>query len=145
MNARWTVVVGVDGSAAALRAVRWAVPEARRRRAVLHLVTAVAWTEDRLVGVPGLGQAPYGQYLRTAAENGLAAAEAAALEADPDLPVERELVLGFPAGVLLERSQTAELLVVGDHGAQAGGRVVDGVQLEGSAARRTGEDVEHAH
>ena len=116
MNARRTVVVGVDGSAAALRAVRWAVPEARRRRAVLHLVTALAWTEDRLVGLPGLGQAPYGQYLRTAAENGLAAAEAAALEADPDLPVERELVLGFPGGVLLERSQTAEMLVVGDHG-----------------------------
>ena len=116
MNARRTVVVGIDGSAAALRAVRWAVPEARRRRAVLHLVTALAWTDDRLVGLPGLGQAPYGQYLRTAAENGLAAAEAAALEADPDLPVERELVLGFPAGVLLERSQTAELLVIGDHG-----------------------------
>jgi nucleotide-binding universal stress UspA family protein len=116
MNARRTVVVGVDGSAAALRAVQWAVPEARRRRAVLHLVTALAWTEDRLVGVPGLGQAPYGQYLRTAAENGLAAAEAAALEADPDLPVERELAIGFPGGVLLERSQTAEMLVVGDHG-----------------------------
>ena len=87
--------------------------------------------------MPGLGQAPYGQYLRTAAENGLAAAEAAALEADPDLPVERELVLGFPAGVLLERSQTAELLVVGDHGR---GRIASAVagSVAISVAARSG-------
>ena len=116
MNARRTVVVGVDGSPEALRAVRWAVPEARRRQAVLQLVTAFAWTEDRLVGLPGLGQAPYGRYLREAAEKGLAAAGDVATEVDPEVPVERELVLGIPAGVLLERSQTAELLVVGDHG-----------------------------
>ncbi len=137
MNARRTVVVGVDGSAAALRAVRWAVPEARCRRAVLHLVTALAWTDDRMVGVPGLGQAPYGQYLRTAAEHGLAAAEAAALEADPDLPVERELVLGFPGGVLLERSQTAEMLVVGDRGR---GRIASAVagSVAISVATRSG-------
>lgn len=116
MNARRTVVVGVDGSPQALRAVRWAVPEARRRQAVLQLVTALAWTEDTLDELPGLGQAPYGRYLREAAEKGLVAAADVAAEVDPDVPVERELVLGFPAGVLLERSQTAELLVVGDHG-----------------------------
>ena len=116
MNARRTVVVGVDGSPQALRAVRWAVPEARRRQAVLQLVTALAWTEDPLDGLPGLGQAQYVQYLREAAEKGLVAAADVAAEVDPDVPVERELVLGFPAGVLLERSQTAELLVVGDHG-----------------------------
>jgi nucleotide-binding universal stress UspA family protein len=116
MNARRTVVVGVDGSEEALRAVRWAVPEARRRRAVLRLVTAFAWTDDRLVGLPGLGGAPLGEHLRAAAEKGLAVAEAAAAEADHDLPVERELVIGFPSGVLREQSRTAELLVVGDHG-----------------------------
>ncbi len=116
MNARRTVVVGVDGSPQALRAVRWAVPEACRRQAVLQLVTALALTEDTLDELPGLGQAPYGQYLREAAEKGLVAAADVAAEVDPDVPVERELVLGFPAGVLLERSQTAELLVVGDHG-----------------------------
>ena len=116
MNARRTVVVGVDGSPEALRAVRWAVPEARRRQAVLQLVTALAWTEDPKVGLPALSKAPYGQYLREAAEKGLAAAADVATEVDPDVPVEREVVLGFPAGALLERSQSAELLVVGDHG-----------------------------
>src|SRR3954447_4672261 len=94
MNARRTVVVGVDGSAGALRAVRWAIPEARRRQAVLHLVTAFAWTEDCLLALPGMGSAPYGQYLRAAAERALVAAEAAAADADPDLTVERELALG---------------------------------------------------
>ena len=116
MNARRTVVVGVDGSPQALRAVRWAVPEARRRQAVLQLVTALAWTEDPMVGLPALSKAPYGQYLREAAEKGLAAAGDVATEVDPDVPVEREVVLSFPAGALLERSQAAELLVVGDHG-----------------------------
>jgi nucleotide-binding universal stress UspA family protein len=119
MNAedrRRTVVVGIDGSAEALRAVRWAVPEARRRRATLRLVTAFAWTDDRMVGWPGLGQTAYGDRLRAFAENGLTAAADVATELDPDLPVERDLVLGFPGVVLVEQSRGAELLVVGDRG-----------------------------
>ena len=99
MNAedrRRTVVVGIDGSEEALRAVRWAVPEARRRRATLRLVTAFAWTDDRMVGWPGLGQTAYGDRLRALAENSLTAAADLATELDPDLPVERDLVLGFP-------------------------------------------------
>src|SRR5690242_17210447 len=111
-----TVVVGVDGSAQALRALRWAAPEARRRRAALRLITAFAWTDDRLVGLPALGSAPYGEHLRSAATKALAVAAAAAAEADPDVPVVQELVPGFPGGVLLEESKTAELLVVGDSG-----------------------------
>ena len=117
MNAedrRRTVVVGIDGSEEALRAVRWAVPEARRRRAALRLVTAFAWTDDRMVGWPGLGQTAYGDRLRALAENSLTAAADLATELDPDLPVERDLVLGFPGGVLVEQSRDAELLVVGD-------------------------------
>src|SRR4249920_465512 len=111
-----TVVVGVDGSSDALRAVRWAVPEARRRQAVLRLVTAFAWTDDRMIGMPWIGQAPYGERLRAAAERGLAAAAALAAELDPELPVEQELALGFPGGVLVDRSRTAELVVVGERG-----------------------------
>lgn len=111
-----TVVVGVDGSAQALRAVRWAAPEARRRRAALRLITAFAWTDDRMVGLPALGSAPYGEHLRSAATKALAAAAATAAEADPDVSVVQELVPGFPGGVLLEESKTAELLVVGDSG-----------------------------
>jgi nucleotide-binding universal stress UspA family protein len=88
MDARRTVVVGVDGSAQALRAVRWAVTEARRRKAVLRVITALPWTDDRLVGLPGIGPEPCGEHLREAAVNALAAAVAAAAEIDPDVPVE---------------------------------------------------------
>ena len=49
------IVVGVDGSDSALRAVRWAADEAARRKAPLRLVTAFGWTEDVSVGQPGLG------------------------------------------------------------------------------------------
>jgi nucleotide-binding universal stress UspA family protein len=134
MEARRTVIVGVDGSAEALRAVRWAVPEARRRRAVLRLVTAFAWTEDRLVGLTGIGQTGYGEHLRAAAEQGLTAAAAAAAELDPDLLVECEQILGFPGGVLVEQSQTAELLVVGDRGRGRLGSALAGSVAIGVAA-----------
>jgi len=132
MNAeghRRTVIVGVDGSDEALRAVRWAVPEARRRRAALRLVTAFAWTDDRMPGWPGLGQTAYGERLRTVAEHGLATAAVAATELDPDLPVEQDLALGFPGGVLVGQSRDADLLVVGDSGR---GRI--GSALAGSVA-----------
>ena len=110
------VVVGVDGSADALRAVRWAVPEARRRRAVLRLVHAFAWTDERAVGMLGLGREAYGDRLRVLAHRALATAIAVAAELDPDVTVESDLVLGTPAGVLQEQSRSAELLVVGDRG-----------------------------
>ena len=40
---RRTVVVGVDGSHSALRAVRWGAAEAARRRTPLRLVIAFGW------------------------------------------------------------------------------------------------------
>ena len=135
MSASRTIVVGVDGSPGALRAVRWAVPEARRRQAELRLVMAFAWTDDRLVGLPTLGQAPYGEHLRAAAEHGLNAAAALAAELDPELPVEQELVLGFPGGLLVDRSRSAELLVVGDRGLGRFGAALAGSVAVGVAAR----------
>jgi len=131
---RRTVIVGVDGSEEALRAVRWAVPEARRRRATLRLVTAFAWTDDRMVGWPGLGQAAYGERLRAAAEHDLAAAASVAAQLDPDLPVEQDLVLGFPGGVLVDQARGAELLVVGDNGRGRLGSVLAGSVAVGVAA-----------
>lgn len=138
MNAeghRRTVIVGVDGSAEGLRAVRWAVPETRRRRATLRLVTAFAWTDDRMVGWPGLGRSGYGERLRAVAEHGLAAAAAAAAELDSDLSVEQRVVLRFPGGVLVEQSQDAELLVVGDRGRGRISSALVGSVAVGVAAR----------
>ena len=71
------VVVGVDGSDTALRAVRWAADEAARRGAPLRLVTAFGWTDDVSVGYPGLNIRyrdvlldEYRRALATAVENG---------------------------------------------------------------------------
>ena len=50
------IVVGVDGSADAMPAVRWAAAEARRRHAALPLVAALVRAEDRLPGRAGTRQ-----------------------------------------------------------------------------------------
>ena len=50
------VVVGVDGSDSALRAVRWAADEATRRREPLRLVTVFSWTEERRRRHAGAGR-----------------------------------------------------------------------------------------
>jgi nucleotide-binding universal stress UspA family protein len=115
-HSRRTVVVGVDGSVEALRAVRWAAIEADRRKAVLRMVTALPWAGDAWVGLPINGQDRYGEYLREAGEKVLAAAVAVATEVVPELATEHALVLGNETAVLAEESQAAELLVVGDRG-----------------------------
>src|SRR5690349_6762643 len=103
------VVVGIDGSAEALSAAQWAVFEARRRGVPLRLISALDQSEALIVDWPALGRAAYGERLRVVAEEGLSAAAAAAAELDPDLSIEQRVVLGFPAGALVEQSQGAEL------------------------------------
>ena len=49
-KARRQIVVGVNGSAASVAAVRWAVREARLRRAAVCLVCA--WDGDTRLGAP---------------------------------------------------------------------------------------------
>ena len=108
------VVVGVDGSDPALRAVRWAAAEASRRGAELRLVTAFDWAEDR---VPlGANPAGYREALRRTARNLLAEAAAVADRHAPGVPVARHTVHGPAVEVLREESHRAQLLVVGDRG-----------------------------
>jgi nucleotide-binding universal stress UspA family protein len=109
------VVVGVDGSDSALRAVRWAADEAARRRAPLRLVTAFGWTDDVVVGHPGLGPR-YRDILLDRFRRALATAVAVAGERRPELEVSQELRIGFPIGTLAEEARRAQLLVIGDRG-----------------------------
>jgi nucleotide-binding universal stress UspA family protein len=109
------VVVGVDGSDSALRAVRWAADEAGRRAAPLRLVTAFGWTDDQVVGHPGLGPR-YRDILLDQSRRALAAAVEAATERQPELDISHELRIGFPIGTLAEEARRAQLLVVGDRG-----------------------------
>jgi nucleotide-binding universal stress UspA family protein len=110
-----TVVVGVDGSEPALRAVRWAAAEAVRRRVPLRVVTASPWIPDHALGQGGLG-ACYREVMLGQAHRNLDAAVALAGQEQPRLQVERLLIVGYPIGVLRAEARRAELVVIGDRG-----------------------------
>ena len=112
------LVVGLDGSAGSLAALRWAAQEARLHGGAVHAV--MAWQHPQAYGAAniwGLGMDP-----SLDAETLLASAtaEAARLgeQADrsPDVVITTEAVEGHPAEVLLGATESADLLVVGSRG-----------------------------
>jgi nucleotide-binding universal stress UspA family protein len=121
-----TVVVGIDGSAGAAEALRWAIAEARPRKARLRIVHA--WTFGN-TGMPLGGFAAAGGFesgvslgidsvdLQRAAEVDLlerAIGEVA--EGVEAVEVERQVVEGRAAQVLIGAAVGADLLVVGSRG-----------------------------
>ncbi|MEJ3653283.1 universal stress protein [Actinomycetes bacterium KLBMP 9759] len=114
------VVVGVDGSEQALRAVRWAAAEAARRRAPLRLVSAFGWAEDGPGGGPARGRRYRGVLLDRArahlAEAVTAATARAATAAEGGVEVESDLVAAAPIGALADESRRAQLMVLGAQG-----------------------------
>lgn len=113
------IAVGVDGSAEALHAVRWAADAAVLRHAPLRLVHGCAplsgWYGGGLPVPPHVRDA-----LAGAADEMLASAERAARDAGgPDLSVTTRRVTARAAPALLECSRTARVVVLG--GAGAGG------------------------
>jgi nucleotide-binding universal stress UspA family protein len=109
------VVVGVDGSEPARRAVRWAAQEAARRRVPLRVVTAFEWLRGQPIGWVGLGES-YREIMLGVSRRQLAESVRIAQQEQPALEVWSELVVGFPIGVLNEESQRAQLVVIGDRG-----------------------------
>jgi nucleotide-binding universal stress UspA family protein len=123
---RGVVAVGVDGSAGAREALRWAAAEARLRQTGLRVVHA---STSGLFGPRGAG---YGYpYISDLAETRPAsrvhdlhrAAEdlleevIADVGADIDgLEIERRVVAGEPADVLVRAVEEPDLLVVGSRG-----------------------------
>ncbi|MET7752152.1 universal stress protein [Micromonospora sp. NPDC005367] len=105
------VVVGVDGSEPALRAVRLAAIEATRRRRPLRVVHGFIWP---LLHVPP--SAPAGGGLREQAEQIVATAVAEAGTAAPGVRVTGEIIDGEAAAVLLGETATAAMIVLGDRG-----------------------------
>ncbi|MBP2586819.1 nucleotide-binding universal stress UspA family protein [Streptomyces sp. PvR006] len=115
---RGRVLVGVDGSASALRAVDAAAREARLRGTGLSAVHAFV---RPLLKVP-LGPSPYGPPaggLRQQAQDVLDTAVARARATAPDIDVAGEAVTGGPLTVPATRSRSAALVVVGSRGAGA--------------------------
>lgn len=114
------VVAGIDGSAAALRAARFAADEAARRHAPLRLVHALAWPFE---GRPlvGLGAAAPDTLrppddLPTCAEDLLRDVATSLGDLLPDDRIERIVEKGHPVTVLEAASAEAQLVVVGGRG-----------------------------
>lgn len=109
------VVVGVDGSEQALRAVRLAAAEAARRNRMLRIVHGFIWPLLHVpVGAPPGG--PPGSGLRHQAEQLVADAVAEAEATAPGLRVGGEIIDGEAAAVLVGEAPNAALIVLGDRG-----------------------------
>ncbi len=109
------VVVGVDGSESAARAVRWAAAEAALRHAPLRLVSVFTAVPPGRFGDPSLS-GPYRRHLVEAGHAALDAAAGVAGEVAPGVEVQPDLREGFPVPALLSASGDAVLTVVGSRG-----------------------------
>jgi nucleotide-binding universal stress UspA family protein len=112
---RPTVVVGVDGSDHALRAVRWGAAEAERRRVPLRLVTAFDLTGGHAAG-RWAGEERHRDALLHRIRKQLAAAAVVASREDRGIEVEQQLLVGHPISVLGAESEHARIVVIGDRG-----------------------------
>jgi len=106
------IVVGVDGSAHSLAALRWACDEARLRHDSLELVAA--WS------IPSatfdIASEDVVQALQDAADEAIQSARNEVARWAPDLEVNSEVCQGQPARILVDRAESAELLVLGSRG-----------------------------
>ncbi len=105
---RQHIVVGVSGSRASVAALRWAADEALRRHAMLKVICA--WDSS-------LRPAPYADVSEGCpdeeARAALHTAVGAAFGPAPPTGLDTELAEGTPERVLVSRSATADLLVLG--------------------------------
>ena len=117
---RPVLVVGVDGSAAGVAALQWALGQARHTDA---RVVAIAASEPPpvMTGGPEVGagviasEGVNDEEMAAAAEQWLTEAITRS-PADSGNVVERRVVHGDAATVLVEAAAEAELLVLGNHG-----------------------------
>lgn len=112
-----TIIVGVDGSADAERALRWAAEEASRERRPLVVITAAGIDQVGAVTWAGAGSyvvpvADLIAQVRTVAEDAVASVQ----KLRPGLRVTAHAAHGDPREALVELSHHAHLLVVGSRG-----------------------------
>jgi nucleotide-binding universal stress UspA family protein len=117
-----TLVVGVDGSAESVEALRWAVKEARLRGTGIRAVRVwqypfVAPSAEWALGTPTPSPpAADAEHFRQLAEVQLADAVSKVEPEAVGMQIEQEAIEGHPASALVEASRSADLLVVGSRG-----------------------------
>ncbi|WP_082494740.1 universal stress protein [Cellulomonas sp. Leaf334] len=109
------IVVGVDGSEPALRAVAAAAVQAGLLGFPLEVVHAFIWPELRGPAIPTPSDLP-GAGLRKSAERIVDEAVRRAQETAPGVAVSGAVITGAPEPVLLRASVHAALVMVGDRG-----------------------------
>ena len=109
------IVVGTDGSPHAERALEFAAEEARRRDAIVHVVTA--WHVPAAVYRPGFAPTvnPSLEESTQEAAEDVAARAAEDLRAQ-GLEAETSVCHGQAADALVQQAEGADLLVVGSRG-----------------------------
>lgn len=109
------IVVGVDGSGSSSDAIRWAVGEARFRKTKVEAV--YAWQSPLVMGLqyipPDLIDP---EALDRHARDIVEAAVAEVDDLPDDIEIAARAIEGPPAGVLIDASRDAELLVLGSRG-----------------------------
>jgi nucleotide-binding universal stress UspA family protein len=125
-NGAPAVVVGIDGSAGAKEALRWALGEARLRKSPLRAVHAwtFGYSGGSVEGYPYWGGAlsSYSSLgvdlgdLQRAAEDLLERALADVGDEARDVEIERRVVEGAAAEALVNAAAPGDLLVVGSRG-----------------------------
>lgn len=111
------IVVGVDGSDESIRALQWAVDEARRRDATLDIV--VAWHSPYAAAADITGMAASRinrEDIEQASQEILDRAMEVARRESSAVRIEPVVVEGGAARSLLEAAADADLLVVGSRG-----------------------------
>lgn len=121
------IVVGVDGSDHAHRALTWAMKEAAIRHVPLtvlgvHAVAASAWTGNPIILA---GDQEDVDKIRKAAEETVAKTLAEMGQSQPPSVTVRA-VDGFPVQELIEASRDADLVVLGSRGAGGFARLTMG-------------------
>lgn len=130
------VVVGIDGSEDSRRALRWALDEARCRKASLEVVHA--WLPPSVgltpLGGPTWDLGPMEEAARHLLDSFIEAEDTT----DLVTPVDARLVRDTPAAALLSAAADADLLVVGARGLSGLGRAVLGSVSHRIAHQATG-------
>lgn len=127
VDGRRAVVVGVDDSPNAQRALRWAFDEAQRRDVTLMVVHVYPWPPEWTLEA-GTSPEHLDDYQSEVHDRAVEVVDRLVdqLEVSATADVERVVLAGPPAGVLLGQAGSERLLVMGTHGRGALGRTLFG-------------------